>query len=245
MKVLWLPGFDWQGILVMSHIFNSGISHGWLGRGCECIVLLGGYFDESVGFSWEPGITWSAVHRAQSQGVGWWEAVLVNWSLNAPLLPSYVDVSLMLDAGVGGHMETRLSGQWRRYWLNLTWLAEEVKRLEGLPGGGLNLVSSGSPNGGRSSEVQDGRMSSYISWPSGPAWVIVGLCFWAEHSHCSCYPLGVCFGVWGELSLVPQKWHIFVGQRREGHSGTLTPQSSGGMVGAVGFGSKPLNHSSE
>lgn len=198
-----------------------------------------------VGFSWEPGITWSAVHRAQSQGVGWWEAVLVNWSLNAPLLPSYVDVSLMLDAGVGGHMETRLSGQWKRHWLNLTWLAEEVKRLEGLPGGGLNLVSSGSPNGGRSSEVQGGRMSSYISWPSGPAWVIVGLCFWAEHSHCSCYPLGVCFGVWGELSLVPQKWHIFVGQRREGHSGILTPQSSGGMVGAVGFGSKPLNHSSE
>ena len=27
MKALWLPGFDWQGILVMSHIFNSGISY--------------------------------------------------------------------------------------------------------------------------------------------------------------------------------------------------------------------------
>lgn len=144
--------------------------------------------------------------------------------------------------GWWGHMETRLSGQWKRHWLNLTWLAEEVKRLEGLPGGGLNLVSAGSPNGGRSSEVQDGRMSSYVSWPSGPAWVIVVLCFWAEQSHCSCHPLGVCVGVWGELNLVPQKWHIFVGQRREGHSGILTPQSSGGMAGAVGFGSEPLNH---
>ena len=51
-----------------------------------------------------------------------------------------------------------------------TWLAEEVKRLEGLPDGGLNLASADSPSGGRSSEVQDGRMSSYLSRPSGPAW---------------------------------------------------------------------------
>ena len=197
-----------------------------------------------VGFSWEPGITWSAVHRAQSQGIGWWEAVLVTWSLKAPLLPSDVDVSLMLGVGVGRAYGDKAFRPVKEALAEFN-LAKEVKRLKGLPDGGLNLASAGSPSGGRSSEVQDGRMSSYLSRPSGPAWVIVMLCFWAEQSHCSCHPLGLCVGVWGELSLVPQKWHVFVGQRREGHSGILTPQSSGGVVGAVGFGSEPLNHSSE
>lgn len=88
-------------------------------------------------------------------------------------------------------------------------LAKEVKRLKGLPDGGLNLASAGSPSGGRSSEVQDGRMSSYLSRPSGPAWVIVMLCFWAEQSHCSCHPLGsVCWGLGRVESGAPEMTHL-------------------------------------
>lgn len=77
---------------------------------------------------------------------------------------------LMLGAGVVRAFGDKAFRPVEEALAEFTWLAEEVKRLEGLPDGGLDSASADSPSGGGSSEVQAGRTSSCLSRPSGPAW---------------------------------------------------------------------------
>ena len=157
--------------------------------------------------------------------------MLVTWSLNALLLPSHVDVSHARCRGGEGIWRQGFQARGRGTgWIYLaSWGGKKTRGPSWWrPQLGFCRLSKWRQKF-RSAGWQDELLPLTTQWSC--LVVIVVLCFWAEQSHCSCPPLGLCVGVWGELSLAPQKWYILWDKEERCHSCILTPQSSGGMLG--------------
>lgn len=195
---IWLA----KEILVMSHIFNSGDPR-WVIRRDVSALFCRWWFWWTGGFL-----------------LGAWNHLICDPSSTESEAPVGGRLCLWLDVshvwggkGWVGHMETgrpKVEGCW------LNCLAKEVKGPQApswwRPQQLLQALQVEAEV-----EVQDGRMSSYLSWPSGPAWV-VWCCVSGLSSALQLPSLrSVCWG-WGGLDHRRPRGSTSLWDRKEGHS---------------------------